>query len=114
MGQIKEGDELKPNTTKEKSGAAIGAVRRSVQSIDAAKGRASAGGLTHLSVWLVSYVSKEPVLDLLVEPRDLVKAALGRGGLCDLEFEDAGLIADAGVVIPGGAGAIAQIRVCLI
>jgi hypothetical protein len=71
-------------------------------------------GVTHLSIWLVSHIGEKPVLDLLVEVRDLIKSAFGRGGLCDFEFEDAGLIADAGVVIPGGASAIAQIRVCLV
>jgi len=65
--------------------------------------------LTHLSIWLVSHVSEKPVLDHLVEVRDLIKGAFGRGGLCDLEFEDAGLITDPRVVIPWGARTIAQI-----
>lgn len=65
--------------------------------------------MTHLSIWLVSHISKEPVLDLLVEVRDLIKGAFGRGSLCDFEFEDASLITDPRVIIPGGARAIAQI-----
>lgn len=71
-------------------------------------------GLTHLSIWFVSCIREEPVLDLLVQVRDLIKGAFGGGGLCDLEFEDAGLITDPRVRIPRGAGAIAQIRVCFI
>ena len=94
--------------------AAIGAVGRSVQLIDAAGGAAQVRSLTHLSIWLVSCISEEPVLDLLVQVRDLVKGAFGRGGLCDLEFEDASLITDPRVRIPRGAGAIAQIRVCFV
>ena len=35
------------------------------------------GRMTHLSVWLVSHISKKPVLDLLVEVRDLIKGAFG-------------------------------------
>ena len=65
--------------------------------------------VTHLSIWLVSHISEKPVLDLLVEVRDLIKGAFGRGSLCDLEFEDAGFITDPRVIVPGGAGAIAQI-----
>lgn len=57
--------------------AAIRAVGRSVQLIDAAGGPRKCEGLTHLSIWFVSHISEEPVLDLLVQVRDLIKGAFG-------------------------------------